>query len=345
MFRQLLAVVLSCATLWTTSLYAQDCGTELTPENQRAMAALDQRWQEHQDHGTPVRAGASMNMVPVQLHIIRTSAGTGGVDPDDLEAALDRVNEAYVPAHIQFYQIGAINYVDNDTYYDFIDSDETALRTAHEVGNVLNVFVANSVGNGSVSYCGYAHFPGGPDFTILDASCALNGSTFEHEIGHYFGLYHTHETYFGSELVDGSNCVTTGDLICDTPADPTLSSVTDPAGCTYFGAATDGNGDVYNPQVSNIMSYASKECRTVFTDDQLARMDLVNTTSRTYLTASPSLTSDFIAENNEDCADGATVDFSDVSYGGATGWTWNFGDGNTSNQQKTLSYLCFQRTV
>lgn len=124
MFRQLLAVVLSCATLWTTSLYAQDCGTELTPENQRAMAALDQRWQEHQDHGTPVRAGASMNMVPVQLHIIRTSAGTGGVDPDDLLAALERVNDAYVPANIRLYQVAGINYIDDDTYYDFVTTEE-----------------------------------------------------------------------------------------------------------------------------------------------------------------------------------------------------------------------------
>ncbi|MBL0071623.1 MAG: hypothetical protein IPP34_07360 [Bacteroidetes bacterium] len=35
-------------------------------------------------------------------------------------------------------------------------------------------------------------------------------------MGHFFGLYHTFETQFGSELANGSNCATTGDLVCDT---------------------------------------------------------------------------------------------------------------------------------
>jgi len=39
---------------------------------------------------------------------------------------------------------------------------------------------------------------------------AWNESTV-HEFGHYFSLYHTHDSVGGKELVNGSNCGYTGD--------------------------------------------------------------------------------------------------------------------------------------
>lgn len=45
-----------------------------------------------------------------------------------------------------------------------------------------------------------------------------------HEIGHHFSLYHPFDYNGGAkELVKrdtGANCETTGDFLCDTPADP-----------------------------------------------------------------------------------------------------------------------------
>lgn len=314
-------------------LPAQTCGTQLRPENVRAMRSLDEQWQQIADHDYSHRAGASLSMVPAQLHIIRTTAGTGGIPADSLLKAFDRVNAAYVPANIQLYQAAPIHYIDDDTYFDFNTADEFAMRAAHEVAGVVNIYVANSVGNGAVNYCGYAYFPGGPDLIMLDASCALNGSTFEHEVGHYFALYHTHETFNGAELVDGSNCLSAGDQICDTPADPNLSGSMTPLGCAYTGTAIDGNSMTYVPQVDNVMSYASKECRTMFTPQQYARMDFYNQNFRAYLNAAPPLRSRLVAVNNQACASGATVDFSDASVGGATNWLWDFGDGTTSTLQ------------
>ena len=82
-------------------------------------------------------------------------------------------------------------------------------------------------------------------------------------MGHYFGLYHTFETDFGLELEDGSNCDVTGDLVCDTPADPyihpdTMSKYVD--GCTFIFMGKDANGAFYNPHTTNIMSYYPCEC-------------------------------------------------------------------------------------
>ena len=122
------------------------------------------------------------------------------------------------------------------------------------------------------SFTSWGYFPSMANNWIVMRNAHLtNGSTLSHEIGHYLSLYHTHETAFGAELVDGSNCATAGDLICDTAADPKLSSLVD-SSCTYIGTATDANGDTYDPDPRNLMSYSRKECRDVFSRDQAERM-------------------------------------------------------------------------
>ena len=177
---------------------------------------------------------------------------------------------------------------------------------------------------------------------MLKNSCTLNGSTFEHELGHYFGLYHTHETAFGSELVNGSNCSTRGDRLCDTPADPRLTGNVDNDGCIYTGTGTDANGDSYSPSVANIMSYSSKECRVHFSDDQLDRMNFVLNNSRTYLSCGspPILDAEFYAWPDDHCNNNLNVQFADVSDGTPNLWSWDFGDGigTSTAQHPTYTY-------
>ena len=147
------------------------------------------------------------------------------------------------------------------------------MTSVNNVDNVINIYFANSVTSSSSGggLCGYAYFPGGPEVILMDNSCALNGSTLPHEVGHFFALSHTHGNNNGTlteELVDGSNCSTTGDFLCDTPADPQLSSNNVNAFCTYLGNTTDANGDTFVPNPNNIMSYSRKACRTEFSTDQ-----------------------------------------------------------------------------
>ncbi len=77
----------------------------------------------------------------------------------------------------------------------------------------------------------------------------------------------TSEEGITSELVDGSNCSTDGDLICDTPADPNLQNIA-LSSCTYSGTYTDINGDLYSPDTSNIMSYAKESCINQFSNQR-----------------------------------------------------------------------------
>lgn len=94
--------------------------------------------------------------------------------------------------------------------------------------------------------------------------------TLTHEMGHYWGLEHT---FAGPELANGSDCTTAGDAICDTPADPYMGPPLDQylTDCIFTGMMQDPNGDWFDPDVGNIMSYYSG-CRCHFSYQQYERM-------------------------------------------------------------------------
>ncbi len=98
-------------------------------------------------------------------------------------------------------------------------------------------------------------------------------STLIHEMGHCLYLFHTHNEFGCLEKPDGSNCVTCGDYVCDTPADPSLytnkywvNSV-----CEYNGTFL-LDGQAYNPDTHNFMSYSTDQCRNRFSVGQGQRM-------------------------------------------------------------------------
>ncbi|MEM9918040.1 MAG: PKD domain-containing protein [Bacteroidota bacterium] len=309
------------------------CGTVLeTDADLEELRLLDEQWraQKHQFQ----RAGRSISFVPIQLHIIRDDDGNDGLSAEEFIAALKIVNDHFKAANIHFYQCSGINYIDDTDYYNYDKSEMWDLDRDHGVPNVVNIYTTRNVLSGTTSICGHAQFPGGLDFVMLANSCTNNGSTFAHELGHYFDLYHTHTTAFGPEAVDGSDCATQGDMLCDTPADPRLSGLLDP-GCAYNGTDTDENGDQYEPEPTNVMSYARKECRTYFTPGQLSRMAFALTNSRAYLNCGNAidLNADFYVEYDPDCVSQLSVDFSDATEAEATAWNWNFGDGNSSTLQ------------
>jgi len=206
-------------------------------------------------------------MVPVHVHLFRQSDGTSNLTLQDVQNELDSVNDFYANAGLRFYECQPAEMIDDDSLYDFESSTEQAIVFAnHYTMDVINLYFANSVSLSNSAVCGYAYFPGGADAAFIAAACATNGSTTAHELGHYFGLYHTHG---GSpdELVDGSNCSWEGDYICDTPADPGLSGLVD-SNCVYTGTYIDLNSMFYTPDVHNIMSYSRKVCRNVFSPTQ-----------------------------------------------------------------------------
>jgi PKD repeat protein len=281
-------------------------------------------------------------LIPIQNHVVRETDSTGGLTIVDISFVMNILNTYYINSNIQFYECDSINYINNSNYYDFDGNDESVFCGQNDIQNVVNIYYFNSVISSSgVGVCGYAYFPPGPDRVIMNSSCALNGSTIVHEIGHYLSLYHTHgPTNNGTttELVNGSNCSSAGDELCDTPADPNLAGLV--TTCQYTGTAVDANGQSYVPDPTNIMSYSQKICRTFLSAGQYNRANYSAINDRGYLSCpilAPPLAS-FSILNLSSCS--GDISFNDESLYNPNYWNWNFGDGTYSNlQNPSHTYL------
>lgn len=290
----LLLIVFSFLTFCSFESIAQQnfCQTTLTQEQVDYFNATRAARESMLDH-----ARTSTIYIPIKAHIIRRSDGTGGLSLADLNTAMSTVNDHYSSMNIEFVPCGGINYVNDDGYFFSSmssslspSSDEYTLANANKVADAINVFFLPDL-----NACGWATFPVystvyNKDWIFMNNNCVLNGSTFSHELGHYFNLYHTHQgpsttlDVWDYEYVDGSNCgPNIGDELCDTPADPVLSGLVS-SSCVYTGFAVDPQGDLYTPDVTNIMSYSQKACRTYFSPMQQDRIVSSYYFDRGYLT-------------------------------------------------------------
>jgi hypothetical protein len=250
-----------------------ECGSNVTPDEAR-------RYLE-QVAGGPglvppeLLPQAGPYCVPIVGHIVRQSDGTGGMSLSQYQQSVADANSYFAGTDIFFYSLG-IDYIDSDFYYSDMDTrtinDINALRSENVFPAAINVYYTPNL----PGLCGISSFTFSPVQGIVMANgCSgvpSNPSTMPHEIGHYFDLFHTHETAFGTEYVNGSNCGTAGDRLCDTPADPRLGSHNINAVCLYFGAETDPLGAPYTPDPRQIMSYSRSLCRDVFSPASQSKM-------------------------------------------------------------------------
>lgn len=110
------------------------------------------------------------------------------------------------------------------------------------------------------------------------------GRTLTHELGHFFNLDHTFES------CDGSNCATSGDLICDTPP-----SNLEAYGCPAAGSVSSGCGNLQ--LTMNYMDYVNDACMYMFTAGQATRMTAWYNTIMPQLKPNTLGNTDFIASN------------------------------------------------
>lgn len=247
-----------------------DCAVEATPDPYFDREDYDQF--RHNLLGRKNNFDPTIR-IPVIFQIVGNAQGEGGLDRADIPEIMDSLNIRFVDYNIQFFQCREPIEVYEDNFFDFDPSRFSASMNRRNIPDVLNIYFVNRVLNEDELLCGYARFPWtDEEYVVVANSCALDGSTLSHGIGHFLGLWHTHETISGVELADGSNCKYEGDEICDTPADPRLSTQNVDSSCNYTGNERDSNDDPYEPDPTNIMSYSRTACRTNFTDEQIIRM-------------------------------------------------------------------------
>lgn len=133
----------------------------------------------------------------------------------------------------------------------------------------INVYIVTNL-VGPIGLTGLASLPGGigrGGIFIVPRGTFINGNpNLTHEMGHYFGLYHTFETVFNTttnDCPDDNNCATQGDLICDTH--PHKIGECGSTSCP-------GSGDLNN-SFKNYMNYCTDLTR--FTQGQKDRVRAV----------------------------------------------------------------------
>lgn len=287
-----------CFSLFCTYLSGQSCG--LTTEDQtqwlnRYLEHLADKDQKNTD---------SLCQVPIVLHLVARNNGVGRARISTALEVLCQLNTSFEPTNISFYLIeNGFNLIDHDGIFN--DSDliiNQAAMQNQKIDSALNVFVVNTLGNSTT----VAYYDPGDDWIVIQKSAFQpTNMTLAHEIGHFFTLLHPHfgwdfqpydpaihgipappiasNSFTPTELMDGSNCTTAADMLCDTPPDYNFG-LDWQSDCDYQGGALDPNGTLVDPDETLIMSYFDDDCRDSFSPEQSTMMQLdLDDPARAYL--------------------------------------------------------------
>jgi hypothetical protein len=191
--------------------------------------------------------------INVQFHIVRLNDGTGGVTESYVDQINNLLNSHFNPHGIYINKVG-IDYINNSTFYNMNDGNFNSLISTNNNANAINFYLTNSCS----SWAGKAESILSKNFVLVN-SYGLTGVA-AHEFGHCLNLWHTFQgTLSGTsgcaENINGSNCNTCGDYVCDTPADARI-----------------GVSGGYNPDMTNDMSYYDPNSLDHFTGQQGLRM-------------------------------------------------------------------------
>lgn len=208
---------------------------------------------------------------------------------------VDEINKVFSSINITFViKDNKVTNIYEDKFFNFHIKDEAELRKKWDETDGINIYFFNSITLQDLTLLnGYTSLPNlskGSNAILLSYSNnssedfkLLKNKIFIHELGHYFGLFHTYQDSNNPdvskrELVTrgiGANCNTVGDQICDTPADPfekIPSIVSMPCNEKVPDFILDLNGDSYTPPLDNYMSFHEK-CGNTFTPLQYQKME------------------------------------------------------------------------
>jgi hypothetical protein len=294
--RAILFIVFSLLLL---PLFSQDCG--LSDEDQSYWLP---RYLEHLAANDLKTFTSTEYKVPIVLHLVARNNGVGRAKVATALNMLCELNDSYAATGISFYlPEEGINFINHDGIFtdNNLAVNQLAMQNERR-DSALNVFIVNSVGASNV----VGFYDANKDWVLLQKSVFVSGNkTLAHEIGHFFALLHPHFGWDGlawdltihgnpspeiasngvtlTEKMDGSNCAVAGDLLCDTPPDYNFG-IGWTQSCDYAGGATDPDGILVNPDERLIMSYFNDSCRQLFSEEQIAVMQLdVEHPSRAYL--------------------------------------------------------------
>lgn len=283
-----------CGAEWLHQRSLSDSTSRQTHE------MLEQEALEHfKTHPGTAQRGGAVVTIPVVVHLVHNN-GPENLSDTRVQQALQTLNEAFANSGLFFQGSGtdvpirfclAQRQPDGSATTGVtrtvspltklqVETRDAALKNLVRWNplDYLNIWVVEELCS-SVYGCGltaYAYRPNnhgnGVDGIVIEArwldSDPAYISILAHEIGHYFGLYHTFEGGCGN-----ADCLSDGDRVCDTP--PEQSSVAIPCGQTVNTCSTDVLSGFSSDQpdpTQNFMDYGDYQCIHDFTAGQAARM-------------------------------------------------------------------------
>lgn len=227
--------------------------------------------------------GANTIYMPMTVSVLTNDDGSGSYDLGRVLDEICQLNIDYQPVGVYFYLDTSVRYIANKAWNNHKDYSLSFDIYKNNRPKTVNTYY----GNDAAGNCGY-DFPG--TGIILRKSCMGPGShTWAHEMGHELSLPHTFsgwegETYSTSkptpeevndwpvELVDKSNCKTSGDQFCDTPPDYLSYRWNCNSSNQSTFELTDPKGQKFRVDGTNYMSYPQDVCMGKFSQEQIAAM-------------------------------------------------------------------------
>lgn len=224
------------------------------------------------------------------VHIVVDSMRIPIISEYQADSILSRTNRYFNPICMSFRRC-ELNIIENYSFKDVLnDYRYRELQILYAKPRRINVFFVETAPD---YFCGKSFQNGFMEqdsaVVFIETTCRdTPAEQLAHHLGHLLGLEHTYSSASNLELVDGSNCETAGDRICDTPADPfgvawdTLSnSYYDLSigefnlsefenNCEFTSRLKDPNGEFFQPKTGNMMS--PYPCKCGFSKDQFRKM-------------------------------------------------------------------------
>ena len=247
-------------------------GVEVTPEQaaeyEEGLRRAMERIRDHE--------AAAPYTVPVVMHVISASDGSGEISDERVDDQVDVLNRAYQGEYAKGsegtdtgfrFELADVTRTENDTWFRDFGEQRDEIRAELRQGGpeTLNIYTAD-LGSGLLGFStfpqDYADNPDQDGVAIAhdtlpggDREKFNEGHTGTHEVGHWLGLFHTFQ----------NGCESPGDYVDDTPYEREAAS-----GCPE-GRDTCPEREGEDP-VTNFMNYSDDACMTHFTKGQADRM-------------------------------------------------------------------------
>lgn len=350
------------------------CGFDAlkTPAQEKEIEHFEEQLHRHfSEKGKPGVAEKSFAqplpyVVPVVVHIVH-NGGAENIPDAQVVAAIEHLNQAFaaegyyaglgatVNTQIQFCMAERTPEGQATTGITRTQSPLTDMvKETHDIAvkdlsrweptHYVNIWVVGEISSQSSGpgVTGYAYLPtahGLPqDGMVCEARyfgvSPEKDAVLIHEMGHYFGLYHTFQGGCGN-----NDCTINGDRICDTPPDVATHTVCEYNSCTTDVASGSPFASDVNDFTGDFMDYSPFACYHFYTADQALRMQYVVENVRASLLESEGcidpctqpITAAFSAVPNPVMA-GQQVVFTNNSTD-ATAYSWSENDVEFSQNQ------------